>query len=220
MALPEGITPKTVTVGIPTKFNGTPATGSATLTAPKNLVHIPTGTPLFSGSVTKQFSGLTEVTFTDLVPTDADGLNRVDWTYTLTVRVNGAIEQPDPTVFILPAAGPDTVDAELLVEVPSSAGTPISALVLTADTLDAYTAANLADATSDTRTALDALDLGNVTQEDLDAVVAAQATFVVGVGPYVGAAPDRPDVEGAFALWNGDTDPGSKAVDGDLGVGW
>jgi hypothetical protein len=126
LALPAGLTPKTLTIGIPTKFNGSPASGSATLTAPKNLVHTPTGTPLFSGKLVKQFSGLTEISFTDLVPTDAAGLNRVDWTYTLEVRINGAVEQPEPVPFLLPSAGPDTVDAELLVSLPSSAGTPVS----------------------------------------------------------------------------------------------
>lgn len=131
MPLPAGITPKTLTLGIPTRFNGQPASGSATLTGPVNLVHTPTGTPLFSGKVVKQFSGLSEVSFTNLVPTDAPGLNRVDWTYTLTVRVNGAVEQPDPVPFVLLSAGPDVIDADTLVEVPSSAGTPVSVSAVT-----------------------------------------------------------------------------------------
>lgn len=57
-------------------------------------------------------------------------------------------------------------------------------------------------------------------QEALDALAASQNVRVIGIGPYVGAAPDRPTVAGAFGLWNGDIDPGAKAVDGDLGVGW
>jgi hypothetical protein len=129
--LPAGITPKTVTVGIPTfTVGGRPATGSATLIVATNLVHVPTGTPLFSGRLTKQFKGLTQVEFTDLVPTDDPGLNRFDWTYRLEVRINGAEDQPDPINFELPAAGPDVVDSDLLVEVPSSAGTPVFALAV------------------------------------------------------------------------------------------
>lgn len=149
MALPAGITPKTVTVGIPTfTVGGRPATGSATLIAATNLVHVPTGTPLFSGKVTKQFKGLAQVEFTDLVPTDDPGLNRVDWTYRLEVRVNGAIEQPEPIDFPLPAAGPDVVDAELLVEVPGSAGTPVyaQAVLAIAGLTGTITAAQLATA--------------------------------------------------------------------------
>lgn len=44
-------------------------------------------------------------------------------------------------------------------------------------------------------------------------------TAVGAVGPYSDAVPDRP-VGYAFVLWNGAMDPGEKAMDGDLGVGW
>ena len=49
--------------------------------------------------------------------------------------------------------------------------------------------------------------------------VESSIQYVVGVH-YTGVAPDRPNVGGAFVIWNGPTDPGTKALDGDLGVGW
>ena len=129
MALPPGITPKTVTVGIASFFDGTLAEGTATITAPVNVVHTPSNRPIFSSVMSKRFAN-GEATF-DLCPTDAEGLNRRDWTYILKVTIQGAVKQPDPIWFTLPTAGPDTVDLDGLVTVPSSAGTPISVDVLT-----------------------------------------------------------------------------------------
>lgn len=51
------------------------------------------------------------------------------------------------------------------------------------------------------------------------AVTASLEAHIIGV-LYTGAAPNRPTTEGAFVLWNGTTDPGVKALDGDLGIGW
>lgn len=158
MALPPGITPKTVTVGIASFFDGSIAEGRATITAPVNVVHGPSNRPIFSSDMSKPFVD-GEASF-DLCPTDAAGLNRVDWTYKLKVEISGAKVQPDPIYFVLPEAGPDQIDLDALVPVPSTAGTPISVEVLTADSLDPYTASFLADPTSETRATLDSLDLG------------------------------------------------------------
>lgn len=128
-ALPAGITPKTVTVGTAQFFDGTLARGSATITAPVNVVHLPTGTPLFSGAMTRPF--VDGVATFDLCPTDQPGLNRVDWTYTLWVSIRGARVQPKPMDFLLAADGPDVLDLDALVEVPSSAGTPVAVNAIT-----------------------------------------------------------------------------------------
>jgi hypothetical protein len=129
MALPAGITPKTVTIGIASFFDGTLTSGTVSISAPVNVIHTPTNRPLFSSEMAQRFvDGAASFT---LCPTDAPGLNRVDWTYKLKVQVDGAIVQPEVVYFTLPAAGPDTVDLDSLVTVPSSAGTPISATVVT-----------------------------------------------------------------------------------------
>jgi hypothetical protein len=129
VALPPGITPKTVTIGVASFFDGTLAEGTATITAPVNVVHTPTNRPIFSSSISQRF--VDGVASFNLAPTDAPGLNRVDWTYSLRVVISGALVQPDPIWFTLPTAGPDTVDLDSLVTVPSSAGVPISATVVT-----------------------------------------------------------------------------------------
>jgi hypothetical protein len=49
--------------------------------------------------------------------------------------------------------------------------------------------------------------------------VSSHTQYVVGVH-YTGSPPPRPDVGGAFVIWNGPVDPGNKAIDGDLGIGW
>jgi hypothetical protein len=54
----------------------------------------------------------------------------------------------------------------------------------------------------------------------LSTVYGGAGNSVAGVGPYVGTAPARPSGTFAFVIWNGDTDPGSNAVNGDLGIGW
>jgi hypothetical protein len=146
VALPPGITPKTVTVGIASFFDGTLAEGTATITAPVNVVHTPTNRPIFSSTISQRF--VDGIASFNLAPTDAPGLNRVDWTYSLRVVISGALVQPDPIYFTLPAAGPDTIDLDSLVTVPSSAGVPISVNVLTA--------ADFTNPASDVSTALKA----------------------------------------------------------------
>jgi carbon monoxide dehydrogenase subunit G len=144
VALPPGITPKTVTVGIASFFDGTLAEGTASITAPVNVVHGPSNRPIFSSTISQRF--VDGVASFNLAPTDAPGLNRVDWTYKLNVVISGALVQPDPIYFILPAAGPDTIDLDGLVTVPSSAGVPIS--------VDVLTTTDLTSPTSDASTAL------------------------------------------------------------------
>ena len=129
MALPTGIVPKTVTLGIGSFFDGNLVSGTVTITAPVNVVHTPTGRPLYSSVIQQRFVD-GEATFL-LCPTDADGLNRKDWTYKLNVQIDGAIVQPEVVYFLLPSAGPDVLDLDTLVTVPSSAGTPISVDALT-----------------------------------------------------------------------------------------
>lgn len=129
MALPPGITPKTVTLGIASFADGSLATGRATISMPVNVLHTPTNRPIFSSEITQQFVD-GAATF-NLCPTDAPGLNRVDWAYKLKVEIQGATVQPEVIYFLLPTAGPDVVDLDGLVTVPSSAGTPISVDVLT-----------------------------------------------------------------------------------------
>lgn len=129
MALPNGITPKVVTVGIGSFFDGSLVEGTATITAQVNVIHVPSGSPIFSSAMSQRLVD-GSATFT-LCPTDHPDLNRVDWTYKLTVKVTGALVQPDPIYFTLPVAGPDTVDLDSLVSVPSSAGTPVSVDVIT-----------------------------------------------------------------------------------------
>lgn len=143
MALPPGIVSKTVTVGVASFFDGTLAEGTATVTAPVNVVHTPTNRPIFSGQISKRFVN-GQASF-DLCPTDAEGLNRKDWTYVLRVVVQGALVQPEPIWFTLPEGGPDEIDLDGLVTVPSSAGTPVSVSVLTAEDLPDYIDAYLAE---------------------------------------------------------------------------
>lgn len=129
MALPPGITPKTVTVGIASFFDGSLAEGTATITAPVNVVHTPTNRPIFSSQMSHRFVD-GETSF-NLCPTDAPGLNRVDFSYKLSVVISGALVQPEPIYFLLPTAGPDEIDLDSLVTVPSSAGIPVSVTVVT-----------------------------------------------------------------------------------------
>lgn len=117
MALPPGVPVKTVTIGIASFFDGTLAEGTATITAPVNIVHTPTNRPIFSSSMSQRF--VDGVASFNLAPTDTPGFNRVDFSYKLSVVVSGALVQPDPIYFILPAAGPDTIDLDSLVTVPS-----------------------------------------------------------------------------------------------------
>lgn len=158
MALPPGVVAKTVQIGVGTFFDGTIVSGRATISAPVNVLHTTTNRPLYSSDMTRSFSD-GQVSF-DLCPTDADGLNRKDWAYKLRLEISGAATQPEVLYFLLPTDGPNVVDLDGLVSVPSSAGIPISVEALTADTLDPYTAGFLADPNSQTRQALDALDLG------------------------------------------------------------
>jgi hypothetical protein len=41
--------------------------------------------------------------------------------------------------------------------------------------------------------------------------------FIAGAGPYTSTVPDRPTT-GAFVIWNGTTDPGANAEDGDFWI--
>jgi hypothetical protein len=152
VALPPGITPKTVTLGIASFADGNLATGRATISMPVNVLHTPTNRPIFSSEMTKPFVD-GEVTF-DLLPNDAPGLNRVDWSYKLKVEISGATVQPEVIYFLLPTAGPDTVDLDGLVTVPSSAGIPISVDVLTAADVDPTLASLITPGGSATATAL------------------------------------------------------------------
>ena len=124
MGLPSGLTAKTVTFGLGTFANGDVVDGTVTITAPVNILHVPTGSPIFSSAMTQRLVN-GQASF-DLCPTDHPDLNRRDWTYTLVAKISGALKQPDPVSFLLPAAGADTVDLDTLVSVPSSAGTPVS----------------------------------------------------------------------------------------------
>jgi hypothetical protein len=142
VALPPGITPKTVTVGIASFFDGTLADGTATITAPVNVVHTPSNRPIFSSQMSQRF--VDGVATFNLCPNDAAGLNRVDWPYKLNVVISGALVQPDPIYFLLPSAGPDVVDLDGLVAVPSSSGTPISVDVLTTQDLPGVAAVTTA----------------------------------------------------------------------------
>ena len=45
------------------------------------------------------------------------------------------------------------------------------------------------------------------------------ANAVGAAGPYTTTVPPRP-AGFAFVLWNGTTDPGAAAQNGDLGIGW
>lgn len=180
MALPPGITPKTVTVGVASFFDGALAEGTATITAPVNVVHNPSNRPIFSSRMVKRFVD-GEASF-DLAPTDAAGLNRVDWTYKLNVVIQGALVQPDPIYFTLPAAGPDVIDLDALVPVPSSAGMPVSVAVLTAEELDGYTAQYLGDPTSATATAARAAFVHLNDAGELVIVVDGVETIVGGGG--------------------------------------
>ena len=44
------------------------------------------------------------------------------------------------------------------------------------------------------------------------------SAFVAGVGPYTSSVPARPTEDSAFVIWNGTTDPGSNAQDGDIWI--
>lgn len=57
--------------------------------------------------------------------------------------------------------------------------------------------------------------LSSAVQTKLNAIDASN--FVAGVGPYTGTVPNRPS-SGAFVIWNGTTDPGAKAQDGDFWI--
>jgi len=185
VALPPGITPKTVTIGIGSFFDGTIVAGSATITAPVNVLHTPSGHTLYSGDMTKQFVD-GEATWT-LCPTDAAGLNRVDWTYKLRVTAKGAATQPNVIYFTLPEAGPDTVDLDGLVTVPSSAGTPVAVDVLTTGELDPLTAGFVSDESSQTAVALRAAYVPR------DEYTASGATDALHIVSYSGGAyPARP----------------------------
>lgn len=152
MAFPPGIQAKTVTIGIGSFYNGDLVNGRATITAPVNVVHTPSNRPIFSGEMPRVFVD-GEASW-NLVPTDAPGLNRVDWTYKMKLEVSGALVQPEVIYFTLPTNGPDVVDLDSLVTVPSSAGVPVSVDVLTAEDFGPLMAGAVANSASPTSVAL------------------------------------------------------------------
>lgn len=122
--MPAGIDSKTVVFG-GSGFDFVTAGGRVTITAPKNVVHLPSGRRLFSGAmVAKYVNGV--ATFPALVPNDTEGLNRRDWTYRVRFEIQGAAEQPEPFDFLISVADPDVIDGDKLAAVPSSVGTPVS----------------------------------------------------------------------------------------------
>lgn len=142
-SLPAGLTSKVATVGPILGPDGvTPARGTATLTLPVNLRHMPTGARVMSGRLTAPLDAEGSASFA-LIPNDADGLDRADWTYRLELSVTGAITQPDPLEFRLLADGPDVVDLDALASTDPSAGVVAVAQAVTADELDDALAAHL-----------------------------------------------------------------------------
>lgn len=136
MAFPAGLVPKTVTIGPVTFLDGTPATGAATIQTAVNVLHIPSGQRLMSGRMVHKLDETGCASF-QLIPTDAAGLDQTGWTYRLILDVSGAGVQPPPVDFLLPAAGPDSVDLDTLVTVPTSTGSTVAVDVVTADQLAA-----------------------------------------------------------------------------------
>lgn len=133
MALPSGINGKTLTFGRAGGFDGAdvPSGARVAVTASKNVRHLTSGSLLVSGQMVRKFvDGV--ATFDELVPNDAPGLDRYDWTYQARFEIPGAAEQPQAFSFVLLNDGPDAIDGDTLIPVPSSTGTPISvhALVL------------------------------------------------------------------------------------------
>jgi hypothetical protein len=129
VALPPGINGKTLTFGADTYFDGVSAFGRAYITAPVNLLHVPSATQLFSSTIVRPFVNGT-ATFEALVPNDAPGLSVYGWTYHVRFEIAGARVQPPGFDFVLYDAGPSNVDGDSLVPVPSSAGTPVSVSVV------------------------------------------------------------------------------------------
>ena len=122
--LPAGINGKTLVFG-GSGFTGLPVQGRVIVSAPRNVVHLPTGRRFFSGDVAATYIGGV-ATFPGLVANDAPGLSRYNWTYRVRFQIDGAIERPEPFDFVLADAGPAVVDGDRLSPVPASAGTPVS----------------------------------------------------------------------------------------------
>lgn len=134
MALPDGINGKTLTFGRAGGFDGAniPASSRVVVTAPRNVTHLTSGERLISGDMVRKYvDGV--ATFDELVPNDAPGLSRYDWTYHVRFEIPGARETQEPFDFVLLDAGPDVVDGDKLTPVPSNIGTPVAVDVLTAD---------------------------------------------------------------------------------------
>lgn len=122
--VPAGIVTKAIEFG-GTKFDLTAGSGQVTVTAPKNIIHTPTGRQLFSGPIVERYvSGV--ATFPALVPNDTPNLSRYDWTYRCEIQVTGAVEQPAPFDFMISVNDPAVIDGDKLTPVPSSVGTPVS----------------------------------------------------------------------------------------------
>lgn len=130
MALPAGVTGVTVNFSAGAfAADGGVGSGSVIVSAPTNVLHIPSGEPIWSGDrKLKYVNGVASFT---LCPTDQPGLSSYGWTYTVYRQINGARVQPEPFSFIVAASGPSVIDGDALTPVPSSAGTPVSVQVLT-----------------------------------------------------------------------------------------
>lgn len=127
MALPSGVNGKTLTFGTTTGFDGIPVPDGSrvTITTSKNVKHITSGRQLVAGQIVRKFvSGI--ATFDELVPNDAPGLDRYDWTYSARFEIAGAAQSPESFSFVLFDDDPQTIDGDLLSPVPSSIGTPVS----------------------------------------------------------------------------------------------
>ena len=143
MALPPAITPKTVTIGIASFFDGTLAEGTATITAPVNVIHTPTNRPIFSSAYVQAVRRRRD--FIRPVPHGCGRAEQQVVDLQAQRHHSGCDQATRPDFYTLPTAGPDTVDLDGLVTVPSSAGTPISVDVLTTTDLEPYALAPTTD---------------------------------------------------------------------------
>lgn len=122
--IPSGVATKAVIFGA-SGFDFGPAHGFVTVTAPKNVIHLPTGRRFISGDMRRTITDGV-ATFAELCPNDQPGLNRYDWTYRVKFEIRGAVEQPEPFDFLISTADPDVIDGDRMTPVPSSIGTPVS----------------------------------------------------------------------------------------------
>lgn len=144
--IPAGVTAKTVVFG-GSGFDFAAARGRITVTAPKNVVHLPSGRQLFSGDIVRRLEdGI--ATFEGLVPNDQPGLNRYDWAYRVRFEISGAKEQPEGRDFLLSVNDPAVIDGDKLLPATSPTGEPVHlhALVLPDGGTDGQALVKLGDA--------------------------------------------------------------------------